>query len=214
MRELHRYANYTYCLVDFETSNLNLCVDNPVWECAITLATLKKIIKEEVIYIKWPGFKMSDEAAQITRFWEKEQILNEQGIAPAEALKILDSYLYNENYINVFHNGFGFDINVHGQWRRACGLDPNYSYMDRTLDTNAIMRAHKMGSIIPEDKNELQALMWQMAGFGKTRTIKTSIEALCKEFNIERDPLKAHSALYDNFLLYQILGKIVWEIEI
>jgi DNA polymerase III epsilon subunit-like protein len=216
MQELLRYnKSQKYFLFDKETMNLNTCFGNLPWEVGYLVCTLDKIIEEKVIYIKWPKdiFKMSQDAARITRFWEKEYLIKQEGLEPEEALEMFDAHLYNKDIIPVAHNGLNFDIGLHSIWRKKCKKPIDYSYINNILDTHCLARAWKTGVPIPKDRTELQALMWKMTQH-RVRGMKTSISVLMKEFGIELDADLLHSVGYDNRCLREILIKLIWTLEI
>lgn len=200
-----------YICLDSETCNLNLLdLNNAPWEWAWNVCTLEKVLERHQYYINWPTINISNQAAMITGF--NQEIVSQQGRAPEFVLNELEKYLYDPQYKVIIHNGLGFDIYMHNIHRRILGRKPDYSYLNRLLDTNAIARAVKQG-INPMPGEDLLTFQFKQYN-SPVKGVKTSIKALVKDYEIEYDKAKAHGASYDCELLYQIWKKIVWQIEI
>ncbi|NJO61243.1 MAG: hypothetical protein HC836_24220 [Richelia sp. RM2_1_2] len=199
-----------YLIADCETCNLNLALDkNLPWQWAWQVSSLEEEkIEFKNIYINWPGLKVSKEAALLTGY--DANTVSAKGISPQEALKILDSYLYDEQYIIVMHNGLNFDVYLHNIMRRVLGKKSDFSYLKRFIDSNAIARAWKYGVKLNGDRLSFQ---YKFAN-AKLKGIKTSIMSLSKEFDIPYNPQMAHKAEYDINLNWQIFKKLIFNYEI
>lgn len=171
-------------------------------------------IKEKYnLYIKWPNLKVSKGAAEVTGF--DPNIVKEKGREPKEVLAILESYLYDPEYLSIFHNGISFDLYLHNIFRKNLGLSSDYSYLLRCIDTHALAKGIKTGNLYtgPIGKD---FLTWQykMLSFRK-KGLKTSLTTLGRENNIEFLESELHSGLNDCILLFNIWHKwIKWNIEI
>ena len=118
-----------YILFDFETCSLNLgSLDNKPWQLSFLIQ-------------KSSDLPISEDARRITRFNEKKY--KKESIDPIFALKEFEKYLYDPNYLIVGHNILGFDVYIHGILRQLCGFAPDYSYIDRCVDTNCLARGIK-----------------------------------------------------------------------
>lgn len=203
-----------FLLFDTETCNLNLLsTRNVPWEYAWMVCTQKEIISKEEYLVQWPEIPISDDAARITGFYAKQHRIPLEGKSPEFVLARFEKLLYDEDIIPVAHNGLGFDVYMHTIHRRLCGKEENYSYIPRFLDTNLVARAKKLKVPVPEDPT--QRLAWQYKLYANpVKGIKTSIRALCGDYGIEYDEMKAHAAPYDVELLRQILWKLIYEVEI
>jgi DNA polymerase III alpha subunit (gram-positive type) len=209
---LLRFNKYQkYIFFDFETCCLNLgSLDNKPWQLAFIVIEGGKVVKSKDHWIFWPDLKMSDAAAKMTG-WTKSAY--DQKSTDAKAiLDEFESYLYNKEYINVGHNILGFDIYVHGIYRRCLGLKPDYSYVDRSIDTLCLAKAIKNDIKFHKDDNFYN---WQYRLNNMIdRKSKKKLIDLCKDYDIEIDPNKLHDAMYDIEQNYKVFKKMLWEVNI
>lgn len=200
-----------YIFFDFETCCLNLgSTDNKPWQLGYIVIENDKIVKKKDCWILWKDLKMSDAAAKMTGWTESEY---RSKASDAKTILIeFEHYLYNEDYINVGHNILGFDIYVHGIYRRCLGLKPDYSYVDRSIDTLCLAKAIKNEIKINKDDHFYD---WQYRLNNMIdRKSKKKLIDLCKDYGIPVDESKLHDAMYDieqNFLVFK---KMLWEVNI
>jgi len=206
--------NQKFLLFDTETCNLNLVSDKNVpWEYAWLLCTQDKILESQEYLVQWPDIPISDEAARITGFYQKQHRIPLEGKSPEFVLNHFESLLYDESVIPVAHNGFGFDVYIHNIHRKLLGKEEDYSYMPRLLDTNLVAKALKLRVPVPKDEESLESFQYKLYDHVQ-KGVKTSIRALCADYGFEYDELQAHAALYDVGLMRQILNKLIYEVEI
>ena len=95
--------------------------------------------------------------------------------------------------------------------RLACGKQSDYSYMDRTLDTNCLAKAYRMNLKKPDGN----LTFWQckLNNYIK-RGMKTNQKVLLKEFDIEFEEDKLHDAIYDVKMNLEIFHKLIWKVEV
>ncbi len=127
---------------DFETTGLNLGFALP-WQVSYAVFTMDKILEEHNFYIWWDNLRMSEGAARVTGF--NPSFYKESAMEPDIVQQSFESYLYNENLMPVGHNLYGYDSMIHAVWRRKLGFKPDYSYLNRSLDTVALSKALKKG---------------------------------------------------------------------
>jgi len=135
-----------------------------------------------------------------------------KGVDPREPLRHFEKYLYNPSYLKVGHNVLGFDVYIHGIYRRLLGQSPDYSYLPELIDTLSLAKAIKNN--IQYDQSE-DFLSWQykLNDF-ISKKVKTNLTQLCKDYQIDFDPKKLHDALYDIEKNYEVFKKMIWDIEI
>ena len=134
--------NQKYICFDFETCNLNLLSpDNKPWQLSYIIAEGNKVLKERDCYIYWPDLKLSEEARVITRFDDAKY--SRLAKDPRAILEEFESYLYDEDYIIIGQNLLGFDVYIHGTYRKLLNIKPDFSYVGRIYDTNCIAKAIK-----------------------------------------------------------------------
>ena len=197
-------------IFDYETCNLNLCsLDNKPWQLAFIVVEEGKI-KERCDYrLAWPDLSLSAAAARITRFNQKAH--DKLAIPPQDVLSHFEEYLYNPKFWKVGHNILGFDVCIHGIHRRLLGLSPDYSYMDKLIDTACLAKAIKKE--IPFKNGNL--LTWQYKlNHLIERGLKVNLTQCCKDYSIEFDPKLLHDALYDIEKNYEVFKKMLWQVEI
>ena len=205
LNNLLKNPNHKIALFDLETCNLNLATEiNKPWQLGLIICEGGQIKEKHNKYIWWDNLPMSASAARVTRFdYEKYKSLAK----PAdEALELLDSYLYNPEYIVMGHNILGFDVYVHNIWRKLLGKPVDYSYNNRLIDTNAIARGIKMG--LPYNNGSLLAYQYSAISI-KKEGIKTNLTALGKENKIEYDYENLHDGLNDCILNFQVWNKYI-----
>lgn len=203
--------NQKYLFFDFETCCLNLgSTDNKPWQLGFMVINNGKIVKKRDYWIHWDDLKMSEAAAKMTGWTSVAYKQKAQ-----DASKILaefEHYLYDESYINVGHNILGFDIYIHGIFRRCLGKQPDYSYISRSIDTLCLAKAIKNEIRISKNDNFFN---WQyrLNNMIDRKTKKKLID-LCKDYNIAIDASKLHDAMYDIEQNYEVFKKMLWEVEI
>lgn len=201
-----------YLSIDFETESLNLNYSRP-WQVGFSIFENGKYTLQENIYIKWPNLKMCADAARITRF--SQETYNREGLDNKKVLELYESYLNNPEYIILGYNYLNFDIYQYNTWRRFLGYSPNYQHLDRTIDVHCLAKAFKMGIKPPtrQNKDEFLRFMYQMADLYR-KGVKTSLRAICKDFNLEYDDDKAHEGLYDALRTQDVFNQLVWKLDI
>lgn len=208
--DLLRYKNnQKYCLADFETEGLNLFYSRP-FQVSFVIGQGKNVTEEHDYFIDIPDLKMSPEAAKITRFsWDK---YNELKRDKEEILEIFEKYFYDPSYLIAGHNFLNFDTYIHNTYRRICGKNTDYSYIDRLIDTNCLAKAIKCE--IPKQKGESMAQwMFRLASFRK-RGVKTNMKALLKEYDVDFDEDNLHNSLWDVKYNFELFHKLLWNVEI
>jgi DNA polymerase III epsilon subunit-like protein len=197
-----------YIVLDTETTGLNLVKSRP-WQVAWIVAEGKQIKSKHSHFIKWPNLTVSEGAAKVTGFsMEKYERLAED---PMEVFNKLKPYLYNPEYKIIGQNLLGFDVYMINIWRKLMGLESDYSYVDRIIDTKSLATAI-FKNILHDDQNPVS---WQYKLLNhKEKGLKTSQGTLLKHYNIPHDPKKLHDALYDIEMNFQIFQKQIYDIEI
>ena len=203
--------NQKYIFFDFETCNLNLgSLDNKPWQLGFILVDKGKITLKRDYWLKWKDLKMSETAAKMTGWTQK--LYDSKAVDPQKVLNEFESYIYDEDYLNVGHNILGFDIYIHGIYRRCLNKMPDYSYISRSIDTLCLAKAVK--NDIKFDKHDSR-INWQyrLNNFLDKKSKKRLID-LCKDYDITIDPNKLHDAMYDIEQNFEIFKKMIWEVEI
>jgi len=203
--------NQNYLFFDFETCCLNLgSLDNKPWQLGYMVIQSGKILSKKDCWIHWPDLKMSDTAAKMTGWTESKY----QKLAqPAEPILVeFEKYLYDDSYINVGHNILGFDVYVHGIYRRCLGRKPDYSYTQRSIDTLCLAKAIKNDIIFNKDDN-FYSWQYRLNNMVDRKSKKKLID-LCKHYDIKIDESRLHDAMYDIEQNYEVFKKMLWEVNI
>lgn len=203
--------NQNYLFFDFETCCLNLgSLDNKPWQLGFMVINNGEIVKKKDYWIKWKDLKMSEAAAKMTGWAESEY--NKKAEDASMILKDFETYLYDESYINVGHNILGFDIYMHGIFRRCLGKKPDYSYVNRSIDTLCLAKAIKNDISFGKSDNLFN---WQYRLNNMIdRKSKKKLIDLCKDYDITIDKEKLHDAMYDIEQNYEVFKKMLWEVAI
>ena len=203
--------NQNYLFFDFETCCLNLgSLDNKPWQLGFIVINNGKIVKKKDYWIRWSDLKMSEAAAKMTGW---TQVVYDKKAEDAKMiLAEFEQYLYDESYINVGHNILGFDIYIHGIFRRCLGKNPDYSYIKRSIDTLCLAKAIKNEIKFSQNDNFFN---WQYRLNNMIdRKSKKKLMDLCKDYDISIDESKLHDAMYDIEQNYEVFKKMLWEVNI
>lgn len=212
MSELLRYnKKQKYLIFDFESTNLALVKGlNLPWQLSFLLTQNGEIIYESDNYIKWPDLKLSEDARRITHFDDNKY--NRLAKDPLPILNEFEKYLYDPEYLVVGQSIIGFDIYVHNIYRQLMGRKPDFSYLNRLLDTNSIAKAVKKGIKIQKE-DDLTCFMFKLNDY-REKGLKTSILTQLKEYKIDFDENMLHSSIYDVKMNWEIFKRQIWQIEI
>lgn len=211
LNNLLRHKNkQKYLVFDYETESLSLFYARP-WQLSFLVCEGKEIKEEHDFFINIENLYVSPEAAKVTNFsWDKYNRLKKD---KHEVLEKFESYLYNPEYINLGHNILRFDVYIHNTLRRICGKKPDYSYMERSIDTNSLSLAKKLGITKPKDDTLLQ---WQLrlCRYYRRPMPRTNMSAMLKEYSIDFDENVRHDALWDIRYNVKLFQKLIWDLEI
>jgi DNA polymerase III alpha subunit (gram-positive type) len=203
--------NQKYVIFDFETCNLNLVSEhNKPWQLAFLVYHGNELVESNDYHIHWDDLRMSEGARKVTGFNDaKYKRLSK----PAEeVLEHFEKFLYDDEYIKLGHNIFGFDIYIHNIFRKLLGKTTDYSYLNHCIDTLCIAKAiHKNIELNEKD----QLLPWQFKlNSLRERGMRLNLAACCKNYEVDFDPSKLHDALYDIQKNYEVFKKMLWKITI
>lgn len=206
--ELKRYApNQRYMPADKETEGLNLHFDRP-WEVAYMVCDANNVYERVVEYIWWPDLHVSAGAAAITRFNYAEY--KEKALPAAEVLARYEERLFDPSTLIIGHN-FYFDAYMHRSWRRGVGKEPDWSWMDRMIDTHCLFKAMKKGW--KPDLTDYRAWQYRVQNW-REKGLKSNMGYVCRELGIEYDEHQAHGALYDIDKTRQVWENLKWKVEV
>jgi len=141
--------------------------------------------------------------------------LSDYNKSKQDARKVLDcfeGFLYDKDYIIVGHNIIGFDIYIHNIYRRLLGEKPDYTYLERLVDTNCLSKAIKLQ--IPKKKDESVFQWMSRLNFFHKRGLKTSQKQMLKENNIDFKEELLHNSLYDVQMNFELFRKLIYQIDI
>lgn len=208
--KLTRFATDPLMVTDVEGESLNLAFSRP-WQVAWCLADLKQIHWTKVRWIWWPDLKVSRGAAIKTRF---DPVAYKQKARPAK--EVLDEYLVdlrNPAHRIVWMNGLGYDAYAQRNWERGCGVANDDSYLLRSIDLNAILKAQIKGWQ-PDISSPEAFLAWQYKALDWIeKGLKTNQTQIGQTRKIEHDYAGTHDAGNDTHLTWKITRQVVYEVE-
>lgn len=211
MENLLRFdENQKYLIFDYETENLRLTQKNRAWQLGYMICDIKKIHLIQNKYLWWENFKISEGAAKATRF--NYNIYKERAEDPRIVLDEFYQYLLNPEYIIVGHNLLNFDIYINNIMRLELGMEKDFSYLNRLIDTNSLAKMIKIG-ITSIEKDHWYKNFLKFSNYVE-KGLKTSLTTLGKENNIDVDYDNLHDANEDIKLNYEVFKKLIWQIEI
>jgi len=210
MEDLLRFKfDQKYIIFDTETEGLNLVSSKP-WQLAWIEAKGKKIVKKQNRFLKWDDLNVSDDAARITGFNKKEYLSKAED--PEKVYKEFINLIMDEDVIIVGQNLLGYDIYMLGVIARNLGIEIDYSFISRILDTKVIATALAKGNKTP-DKGDM--LTWQLRYLNyRERGLKTNQKFLLQHYEIPFDENQLHDALYDIEKNFEIFQKQLWELDV
>ena len=209
MEDLLRFDfNQKYLILDTETEGLNLVSSRP-WQVSWITAQGKTIKSKNDRYVKWDDLNVSADAARITGF--DYNFYNSKAENPLKVLNDLWSVITDESYIIVGQNLLNFDVYILNVLRKCCGLKPDYSYVNRIIDTRALAMCIAKG-IKDFEKNNVATQYKHISV--RDKKIKTSQGSLLKQYEIDHDPSKLHNALYDIEMTFKIFLKQIQQVNI
>lgn len=203
-----------YCLLDFETSGLNL-LDSKPWQLSFMVFTLDKILETHDYFIHWDNLNMSEGAARVTRF--NMDFYKSRAKPLTEVLPIFEKFYLDNSILKISHNGLGYDQFIHNIARKSLGLAPTFDPAKYSIDTLALSRAYRLG--VKPPKFQPGSLEWlkfsykMLAEYGNKK-LKVSLNAMCKEFNILTDESQLHNSLYDIGQNREVFKQLLWKLEI
>lgn len=197
--------------LDWETENLCLFIDkNLPWQLGMLKVVGETIEAQYMSYIKWgrPPH-VSPGAAQITGF--KPEMVFQQGKYYLEVLPIIVEWIDWCDYI-AGHNFLAFDLYFLTQVYKMLGKS-SVGLAEKVIDTHALAKGIKLG--IPFDINKQSLLEYQYQIINtKTKGVKTRLEILGREYQIEHDYTTLHDAISDLILNKKVWDKIKFQVEI
>jgi DNA polymerase III epsilon subunit-like protein len=201
--------NQKWLVFDLETEGLNLFSSRP-WQLSYIIVQGNDIIEEHDRYLWWPDLKVSDQAALITRFNYAKY--KERAEDPKKVLEHFDSYLYDPKILNTGANIIGYDVEVHANLRRLCGKQKDFSYLERLYDVQSLEKAIQLEYTTSQESSPA-IFNYKLYHFVK-KGLKTSVEFLCKKYEIPYDKEKAHDGLVDVKYVHEILKKQLFQINL
>lgn len=203
--------NQKYVFFDFETCGLNLgSLSNKPWQLAFLIISNDQIIERNNYWLRWKGINVSAGAARVTGWTQAKY--DAKAVDPVAPLDHFEKYLYDPSYLKVGHNLLGFDVYMHGIYRRLLGKRPDYSYLPHLIDTLSLAKAIK-NNIAYDSADPLLSWQYKINDF-INKKVKTNLRQLCLDYGLKFDPKKLHDALYDIEKNYEVFKRMIWEIEI
>ena len=205
--------NQKYLVMDYETESLNLFQNTP-WQLGYQIYHGSDLILDREEWIKWEHkFTISRDAARITHFtWEK---YNQRATDATKIRDEFEKYLYDEEYIVIGANLFGFDIYVDNIYRKLLGRPADYSFLHRTVCVQVLHKAIELKVKPPKiGSPEWKSFCYRMQSFHQ-RGFKSSLQHLAGVNDVEyKKELHHVSSSYDSKLTKDVFDKELWKIEL
>ena len=204
---LKQNINQKFIVFDTETEGLSLTSSRP-WQLSWIVCQGEKILESHDEFLLYPDLNVSDEAARITGFDKPSYISKAK--PPIDVWQKFAPYLYDSNNLLVGQNILNYDIYILNTMMGTIGIQNNWSFLNRCIDTRALSTAMFKG-IQPSG----DLLPWQMKLMNfHEKGLKTSQAFMLKHFAIDHDPSKLHNALYDITMNYKIFRKLIMEVNV
>jgi DNA polymerase III epsilon subunit-like protein len=204
---LRQNINQKFVVFDTETEGLSLTDSRP-WQLSWIVCKGDQVLEEHDEFVFYDDLNVSEDAATITGF-DKNKYLS-KAKPPLEVWKRFAEYAYDTNNILVGQNILGYDIYILNTMMRGIGIQNDWRFMNRMLDTRALAT-----SLFKQIKPSGDLLSWQMKLMNyREKGLKTSQAFLLKHFEIDHDPSKLHDALYDIQMNYKIFRKLIMQVDV
>ena len=204
---LKQNLNQKFVVFDTETEGLSLTSSRP-WQLSWIVCQGEKILESHDEFVLYPDLNVSDEAARITGF-DKSSYLS-KAKPPIDVWQKFAPYLYDSSNLLVGQNILNYDIYILNTMMGTIGIQNNWSFLNRCIDTRALSTAMFKG-IQPSG----DLLPWQMKLMNfHEKGLKTSQAFMLKHFAIDHDASKLHNALYDITMNYKIFRKLIMEVNV
>lgn len=188
--------NFTqkYLIFDTETEGLNL-ENTKAWQIAWVEMEGRKVINEEEHYLRWNDLNISEEAKKITGF--NQRVYDEAAEDPLKILNRFWKLLSNPEYLIVGQNILGFDVYVLNSMRKHLGLEVDFSFINRCIDTVSLSRSLVMDIKKLKSEESLEWCYKMLHARRRGKGVSVSQGTMLKRCNIPVDESMLHSALYD-----------------
>lgn len=202
-----------FLFIDFESYNLCLHRDfNAPWQAGLMMVQNNRVLDSKEILFNWGGkFQMKLGNPSFGHY--SERTIQEKGMMPKEALNLIIDCFNNCDYV-VGHNLMKFDIfilkELYALYRPAS--EDYRVWVDKIIDTKALALAIKLNVNKTLDES-LQEFQFRFLNYFK-KGLKTNLTFLCKEYGIEVDETKLHSAVADLEYNLQIFNKQKYQLDI
>lgn len=209
--------NTVYTFLDFETYNLLLnFVGNKCWQTGLIQLKDKEIIKRADLIVKWPNppkfdpetIKMIYKGAQTVESLNAR--IAKEGLAPEKAFEITYQYCEECDKI-VGHNILGFDLYLLRAWCELMGK-PWKHFPEKMIDTHCLIKGMKLNIPYKKEDNFLEYQYKILNTIVKG--VKTRLEVVGKEMNIDHDYAKLHDALVDLHLNIKVWNQVKYKLEL
>jgi DNA polymerase III alpha subunit (gram-positive type) len=209
MNDLLRFKkDQNYIVFDTETEGLNLVYSRP-WQASWVICRGNNIISKHDHFIRWDNINVSPDAARITGFNKENYYRKAED--PKEVFLKLNKYLSDPSFLVIGQNLLGFDVYMVNIWRKLLGMNSDYSYINRIIDTKSISTAI-FKQILPDKENFLS---WQYKMLHiREKGLKTNQAFMLKYYDIPHDPKRLHDSLYDVEMTFEIFKKQIFNIDL
>jgi hypothetical protein len=206
---LLRHSNYKALCFDTETESLNLGYSRP-YQLSWSIFNRFKVESTFNRYIYLKNFKISKDAAKITKFVSSFYMKNAQD--PKVVLDEFLSFFLCKDYLLVGHNILEFDIfQVKNLLESEGYTKVDWSdILSRCIDTMALGKASKLGIQPPKHMSPVDRYCWQRKVLSLPMVKGVSLSSFVENF----DKSKLHDSAYDIELNVQAFKNLIKLVEI
>lgn len=190
--------NQRYVTIDTETESLNLHFARP-WSVAIVLAKGENVFYKKEIFVDVPGLNLPQRLRVMCNF--NQGAYDKGKVSPLDAWNEVSTYLFDPQYRIIGQNFLNYDVFILGVLQRMAGKKPEYTFLNRVLDTLAFGKAYKEGLTKPSG----DVFSWQMKILNdRSLRKRANQKQLLKDFNISFDENMLHNSLYDSERCFEL----------
>ena len=198
-----------YCVIDTETEGLNL-YNTKSWQVSFFLCQGNEIISKHNYFPFFKDLNIPRELRYKIHFDPNEY--QQRAIPLKDFLDVLTPIIYDPEYVIIGHNILGFDIYCLNILRKELGLKPDYSFVNRVIDTMCLAKAWKLKENCPNSVENV--LSWQYKLLSVKQRLGVGLTKIAKDLGVEADETKAHDALYDIQMTWGVFQKLIHQMDV
>lgn len=208
--DMWRNPGVKFCFMDTETNGLNL-LTSQAYQLSYIIVQGGRVIESVDRHIYHDNFYMPAAAQMVNRF----NYNTYKAFAEPLADVMKEFQDKSKGAIMVGHNVLNFDIYMLNALFIKAGIDHDYWFMERIIDTCALSKSYLTKRKNNQFEDWAEFLFWQASSLSiREKGLKSSQGFMLKHFDIPFDKDKLHEALYDVGKNKEVFEKLLFALKI